>query len=38
MLTDQPSLDKLKIVLGKYYDVTWPDNWTNTTINGKLTT
>lgn len=25
------------IALGKYRDVTWPDNWTSTTIDGKLT-
>lgn len=25
------------IALGKYRDVTWPDNWTNTTIDGKRT-
>jgi methionyl aminopeptidase len=25
------------IALGKYRDVTWPDNWTSTTIDGKMT-
>lgn len=25
------------IALGKYRDVTWPDNWTSTTIDGKRT-
>ncbi|KAH6665321.1 methionine aminopeptidase [Plectosphaerella plurivora] len=25
------------IALGKYRDVTWPDNWTSTTIDGKKT-
>lgn len=25
------------VALGKYRDVTWPDNWTSTTIDGKLT-
>lgn len=25
------------IALGKYQDVTWPDNWTSTTIDGKRT-
>ncbi|EGU79763.1 methionyl aminopeptidase [Fusarium oxysporum f. sp. raphani 54005] len=25
------------IALGKYRDITWPDNWTSTTIDGKLT-
>lgn len=25
------------IALGSYRDVTWPDNWTSTTIDGKLT-
>jgi methionyl aminopeptidase len=23
------------ITLGKYRDVTWPDNWTSTTVDGK---
>lgn len=25
------------IALGKYRDITWPDNWTSTTIDGKRT-
>ena len=25
------------VALGKYKDVTWPDNWTSTTIDGKRT-
>lgn len=25
------------IALGKYRDITWPDNWTSTTIDGKKT-
>ena len=25
------------IALGKYRDITWPDNWTSTTIDGKMT-
>lgn len=25
------------ITLGKYRDITWPDNWTSTTIDGKRT-
>ncbi|KAF4472671.1 methionyl aminopeptidase [Fusarium albosuccineum] len=25
------------IALGKYRDITWPDNWTSTTIDGKYT-
>lgn len=25
------------VALGKYRDVTWPDNWTSTTIDGKKT-
>lgn len=25
------------IALGKYRDVTWPDNWTSTTVDGKKT-
>jgi methionyl aminopeptidase len=25
------------VALGKYRDVTWPDNWTSTTIDGKRT-
>lgn len=25
------------VALGKYRDVTWPDNWTSTTVDGKRT-
>lgn len=25
------------VALGSYHDVTWPDNWTATTIDGRRT-